>query len=145
MGSRLKLLGLHNGRMENCSLRPALAFLLILPVAGCTASTPSSPAPVDTAVAQSREAPGRDLAFLDSEVEFAAYEARSVRQVFADLAQALFSGRLEVVGEADAEFQGEVSLRPLRDALDAVCQQSQCTWDVKGTPPTLILYQEGKQ
>ncbi len=126
-------------------LASLLASLLVLPVAGCTSSNPSSPTPVSSNEVQSHSAQHSDLAILDNAVEFAAYEARPVRQVFADLAFALFGGRLEVVGDADAEFQGEVSLRPLRDALDEVCQQSHCSWDVEGTPPTLVLYSEGKQ
>jgi len=126
-------------------LASLLVFLSVLPLAGCTSSNPLSPASVNTNEDQSRPAQHSDLALLDNAVEFAAYEARTVRQVFADLSQAFFGGRLEVVGDADAEYQGEVSLRPLRDALDEVCQQSQCSWDVEGTPPTLVLYSEVKQ
>lgn len=72
-----------------------------------------------------------------------AYEPKPVRQIFTELAFALFGGRLEVVGERDADFQGEIALAPLRDVLDEICAQSQCSWSVEGSPPTLVLFTEG--
>lgn len=127
--------------------RPNFGSSLLVPVflvtVSCSAPISLSPeAEIGAAgtVESDRRAP---IPQLEKEVEIGAYEAKPVRQIFTELAFALFGGRLEVIGQGDPQYLGEVALGPLHEALDRVCEASQCAWDVRGTPPTLVLYTEG--
>lgn len=81
---------------------------------------------------------------LDKEVEMGFYQPTPVQGIFAEISRIYFGGRLQVRGETDATFEGEISLRPLRQVLAAICNENRCKWSVGGDPPTLIFDGKGE-
>lgn len=84
-----------------------------------------------------------DVPELDKEVEIGFFEPSPVVEIFEEIAMVYFGDRLEVVGDVNSTFQGEITRRPLREVLDRLCAEAGCTWRVEGDPPILILQPEG--
>ncbi len=66
-------------------------------------------------------------------------EASDILQV---IAQTIFSGQLIISPDFAGKFLATIDDRPVREALDAICQQANCSWEVTQSGALKIIDSE---